>query len=64
MGKRYFKDFYGGSASIGETARGHVLTVCDGSGRRVLRRTYGTYRGARAAMGRASDGWREVGAEG
>ena len=58
MGKRYFRDRYGGTASIGETARGYVLTVCDGHGRRTLRKSYDTYRGARIAMGRTSDCWR------
>ena len=60
MGKRHYTDCYRGTASIVEEARGYVLTVCDGHGRRTLRKAYGTWRGARIAMGRMSDCWREV----
>lgn len=58
--KKHFKDFYGGTASITETPSGFRLRVSDGHGSRVLSKTYQTYRGARCAMGKLSDGWKEV----
>ena len=58
--KRYFKDFYGGTASIAETSSGFRLCVADGHGRRMISKLYKTYRGARCAMGKLSDSWKEV----
>jgi len=60
MKKAYFKDFYGCSASIKQTKNGYLLTVCDGYGRRFLRKTYSSERGARISLGRTGDGWREL----
>lgn len=59
MNKRYFKDFYGDTACIAETRNGYRLTVSAG-GRRHWNKVYVTYRGARIAMGRMGDCWREV----
>ena len=56
--KRYYRDFYGSTASIEETPRGKWrLRVYAGTWHVS---TYETFRGARAAMARMSDGWREV----
>lgn len=62
MAKRHFRDFYGCTASISE-GRGEFpfrLRVSAANGHRFCDRTYATYRGARAAMGRMGDCWREV----
>lgn len=57
--KRYFKDVYGATASILTHRDGTAtLTVCCGGKR--SRKTYNTERGARSAMGRMSDEWKEV----
>lgn len=58
--KRYFKDFYGGTASIAETPKGFRLRCANAHSGRTVNKVYETYRGARTAMGRMSDGWREV----
>lgn len=58
--KKYYKDFYGGTASIARTKAGLFrLRICGADGRRELTKEYGTFRGARIAMGRYSDGWAE-----
>lgn len=55
----YYKDAYGGSASIKETSAGTFkLTVRSAHGGLTIRKEYDTMRGARAAMSRTSDGWR------
>ena len=58
--KRYYRDAYGCTASISETPKAVTLCVCSAQGAYIHRRRYKTFRGARAAMGRMSDGWREV----
>lgn len=58
---RRFKDFYGCTASIDET-RGEYpfrLRISTSNGHRFCDRSYTTYKGARAAMGRMGDCWRE-----
>lgn len=56
---RYFRDFYGGSASIKQAGDRFRLRVRDGHGGLTLSKEYGTYRGARAALSRLGDCWRE-----
>lgn len=57
--KKYYRDFYGATASIKvETDGSAKLTVSVGGKRTV--KSYNTERGARVAMGRMSDCWREV----
>ena len=58
--KRYFKDAYGCTASIAETPKGYRLRCANPYGGVIRNDVFGTYRGARQAMGRMSDGWREV----
>lgn len=58
--KRYYRDAYGCTASISETPKSATLRVCNAHGTCIHKRRYGSYRGARTAMGRMSDGWREV----
>lgn len=58
--KRYFKDVYGCTASIAKTRTGFRLRVSGSNGQLFRNDVFGTYRGARNAMGRMSDGWREV----
>ena len=59
--KRYFKDFYGSSASITATRDGSFrLIIRLDNGKLFHRKTYATERGARVAMGRMSEGWRET----
>lgn len=55
-----FKDFYGGKATIKPTTFGTILTIRSGYGKLVHKKTYKTERGARIAMGRISEGWREL----
>ena len=55
---KYYRDFYGATASIKAVHAGYRLTVSAG-GKRVTK-VYATERGARIALGRWSDSWREV----
>ena len=58
---RRFRDFFGCTAEITETRHGEYrLTTWTPQGIPVINKVYGTYRGARIAMGRMSDGWKEV----
>jgi len=59
---RYYRDFYGCTASISE-GRGEYpfrLKVAAGNGHVFCDRRYTTFKGARCAMGRMGDLWREV----
>ena len=58
--KKYYRDFYGCSASIRSTRNGYYLRVCDGYGRLCHKGCYKTERGARIAMARTGDCWWEV----
>ncbi len=61
MTKRYFKDFYGCTDSIGKTRDGKFrlkVAIPGRTGR--INKVYDTERGARIALGRSSDGWNEV----
>ena len=52
----FYEDFYGFTASI-RTKPGHcLLTVRMPNGTLYHRRTYNTYRGARVALGKLSEG--------
>lgn len=58
--KRYFRDFYGCTASIRTRYSGRTeLVIRTSLGGLVLRREYDTERGARIAMGQYSDCWTE-----
>lgn len=57
--KRYYRDAYGCTASITKRTSDVLLSVRDGHGRLLIRRTYATEHGARIALGRCSDCWRE-----
>ena len=58
--KRY-KNFYGSTASIKINRDGTaVLKVSDGHGKRFVNKVYKSERGARIAMGKIGDCWREV----
>ena len=58
--KKYFRDFYGGSASIQLHRDGTAtLRVSDGYGERMVKKTYGSERGARIALSKYSDGGEE-----
>lgn len=56
--KKYYRDFYGTTASIKRVAKGYTLTMVAGLTR--TKKTYTTFKSARIAMGRMSDGWSEV----
>ena len=56
---KYFKDFYGASASIKVGRDGKARLSISAGGKRTVK-TYSTELGARIAMGRMSDGWRKV----
>lgn len=56
-------DFYGCTASIAQmnaSERPFLLHVSAANGHRFCSRQYETYKGARAAMGRMGDCWKEV----
>jgi hypothetical protein len=56
-----FKDFYGCTATITDQTDGKVrLIMKTASGRTIIRKSYTTYKGARSAMSRSSDGWNEI----
>lgn len=58
--KEYFRDPYGCTASIkGSAGRGWTLRLCLPDGSRFHTKTYSTYRGARIALGRFSEGMME-----
>lgn len=57
--KKYYRDFYGASASITEHRNGTATLVVFCAGKRE-RKTYKSVRGAKIAMGKSSDGWWEV----
>lgn len=58
MIKRY-KDFYGCTASIHFRSGSYVLRICNAYGHMIHRKTYDTMTGARIAMGKWSDCWKE-----
>lgn len=57
--KRY-EDFYGCTATIKPSGGGVTLVMKTGSGRLIAKKEYPTERGAKIAMGKSGDGWREV----
>lgn len=57
---RYFKDFYGTSAKITTHKDGTAVLKMSAGGKRFWNKTYATERGAKIAMGKMSDCWREV----
>ena len=58
--KEYFHDPYGCTASITQTRTGKFqLRLCIPNGACFFSKTYATYRGARIALGKHSDGMRE-----
>ena len=62
--KKYYRDFYGGTATIAPARGGGFrLKVAAKFGPVHTNKVYKTERGARTAMGRLSDGWNEVPAE-
>ena len=62
--KKYYKDFYGSTASIEEVQNGGAtffrLKTCCSNGLIREQKHYKTFRGARIALGRMSDDWKEV----
>lgn len=53
-----YRDFYGCHASIKNSHDGSAqLTVRTSAGKLIHTKRYSTYRGAKIAMGRLSDGW-------
>lgn len=57
--KKYYRSFYGSTASITVRKDGTAkLSMWFGNHREV--KVYKTERGAKIAMGKASDGWKEV----
>ena len=61
MEKKYFKDFYGCTASIRLNNDGSAsLKVFNAYGKGILWKYYGSERAAKIAMGRLGDCWKEV----
>ena len=59
--KKYFRDFYGSTASIRMNRDGSAtLKVSDAHGTPVYGKCYGSERSARIAMGKLGDCWKEV----
>lgn len=57
--KRYFRDFYGSTACITAMRSGEYKLSVSAGGKRTTK-TYATERGAKIALGKYSDAWREV----
>lgn len=57
--KKYYKDFYGATASIAQAPDGFRLKVSAG-GMRHTNKVYATERGAKSAMNRMGDSWNEI----
>lgn len=60
MMRAFFRDLYGCTADLCTFYDGHTtrLTVRDPYGTIVKRKTYSTWRGAKIAMGKMSDSWK------
>ena len=58
--KTYYRDFCGATASISIARDGAATLKVSAGGKRIVSKTYSTERGARVAMGRTGDSWREV----
>jgi len=59
--KKYFRDVYGGTASIRLNKDGSAtLKVADAHGRPCYGKCYGSERAARIALGKLGDGWKET----
>ena len=59
--KKYYRDFYGSTASIRLNRDGSAtLKVADPYGRPCFGKVYGSERGAKIALGKQGDCWREV----
>lgn len=55
---KFYKDWYGCTASTEDTFDGVRLVVRLGNGKKTLDKTYNTERGAKIAMGKQTDsGW-------
>lgn len=56
---KVYKDAYGARASLKKTAKGFALLVTC-MGKRIIAKVYATERGAKIAMGKVGDCWKEV----
>ena len=56
----YYRDFYGSTASIKQSANSALLTVRTSYGKIIHYKRYKTFKGARIALGRLSDCWEFV----
>lgn len=56
--KKYYRDFYGATASITTMRDGTAKLIISAGGKRWSK-VYGSERSAKSAMGRQGDGWRE-----
>lgn len=56
---RCYRDAYGAKAVLRKTYKGFALLVTC-MGKRIIAKTYATERGARIAMGRVGDCWKEA----
>lgn len=60
MNKKIFKDLYGNTASI-QWCQGHYLLTCRNTNGKVWKKSeYATEKGARIALGKTGEGWREI----
>lgn len=57
--KTYYKDFYGGTASISETARGAHLIIRISNGKKIYDKMLKTVVGAKRILSQYSDGTAE-----
>ena len=57
--KQYFEDFYGSTASIKQWGKKWILTVRLSQGNLYSKKSYATYKGAKIALGKMGDAWRE-----
>lgn len=59
--KKYFRDFYGCTASIRVNSDGSAsLKVANAHGKGIYGKCYGSERAAKVALGKLGDCWKEV----
>ena len=57
---KYYRDFYGSTASLKQWGKKWILTVRIGNGNLYSKKSYATFKGARIALGKMGDAWEEI----
>lgn len=57
--RKFYRDAYGAKAALWKGSKGYgLLVTC--MGKRIIAKTYATERGAKIAMGKVGDCWKEA----